>query len=143
MSRLTHNDLPALRSSRDAYRDLIGAANNLKANETDVGMLIAYATVLDQLQADFDRCGRALSKLERIGSGGEALRVVAGCRAGSPADKGHGCPASSAAGAAREASKTRDITPPDNPLLFALKMKDLPGGDNPINTQSASAVERP
>lgn len=54
-----------LRSIREALRGLIAAANNLKSQETDLSNLVAYATVLDDLQGQFDRVGRKLSKLER------------------------------------------------------------------------------
>lgn len=54
-----------LRSIREALRGMIAAANNLKSQETDLSNLVAYATVLDDLQGQFDRVGRKLSKLER------------------------------------------------------------------------------
>lgn len=54
-----------LRSIREALRGLIAAANNLKSQQTDLLNLVAYATVLDDLQGQFDRVGRKLSKLER------------------------------------------------------------------------------
>lgn len=54
-----------LRSIREALRGLIAAANNLKSQQTDLPNLVAYATVLDDLQGQFDRVGRKLSKLER------------------------------------------------------------------------------
>lgn len=65
MSQLRKADLPTLRSVRSALAGMIEAANRFKAAETDLGMLVAYATVLDDLQGQFDSVGRQLSKLER------------------------------------------------------------------------------
>lgn len=64
MSKYTHSDLPMLRSLRDAYRWAIDEANRQKAVENDIGMLMAYCCVIDELQGHFDRVGRALDRLE-------------------------------------------------------------------------------
>lgn len=60
------SDLPALRAVRDAYRAMLAEANRQKASETDVGMLLAYCTVIDQLHESFDRAGRQIARLERL-----------------------------------------------------------------------------
>ncbi len=65
MRNLTVQDLPILRRLRDAYRQMIEAANAAKQEENDVGMLMAYASVLDELQGKFDGVGKQLSRLER------------------------------------------------------------------------------
>lgn len=65
MQNPSFTDLPMLGSIREALRGMIAAANNLKSQETDLSNLVAYATVLDDLQGQFDRVGRKLSKLER------------------------------------------------------------------------------
>lgn len=143
----THDDLPVLRSVRDACRRMLDAANKLKADESDIGMLIAYCSVIDYLQAEFDRVGRVLDRLEKMPAQGEAQRAGAGCRGGTPAIKGQGCPALPFAGSASGSSINagdavpagHDITPPDNPLFFASQRKELQGRDNPLDTQIAAA----
>lgn len=64
MSTLRKSDLPTLHSIRAALRGMMDAANRLKEQENDLGMLVAYATVLDDLRGQFDSVGRQLSKLE-------------------------------------------------------------------------------
>ena len=62
----------------------------------------------------------------------------------SPAVKGQGCPASgpgalppaSAVGPATMPLQSRDITIPENPLLFAFGMQELPPGETPVNNQN-------
>jgi hypothetical protein len=44
---------------------MIDTANAAKQEENDVGMLMAYASVLDELQGKFDGVGKQLSRLER------------------------------------------------------------------------------
>ena len=65
MSRPTPSDLPALRAFLQAHAALIAEANRQKALESDVDMLLAYCSVIDQLQEAFDRLTRQISRLER------------------------------------------------------------------------------
>jgi hypothetical protein len=145
----THDDLPVLRSVRDATRRMLDAANKLKADESDIGMLIAYCSVIDYLQAEFDRVGRVLDRLEKTTAQGEAQRAGAGCRDGIPAMKGQGCPALPFAGSASRTSICAgdaipaggDITPLDNPLLAGLDNRRLTPSDNPLHTHKTHAGE--
>ena len=63
--KLDHSDMPIVRSVRDAYRALIAEANRQKRIEDDPAILLAYATVLDDLHGKFDHLGKQLSRLER------------------------------------------------------------------------------
>lgn len=63
--KLTAEHLPMLRSLREAHLEMIESANRLKRNENDVGMLLAYGHVTDQLQATADKLARDLSRIER------------------------------------------------------------------------------
>ena len=141
-----------LRDLRDALRRMMDAANRLKAAETDVGMLMAYAGVLDDLQGKFEHVGRRLTQIERTvapaTSGGGSVPVPGappdgGGGGGAPVDIGPRMARSAvSAGADRAPSAARDITPTGNPLFFAPQRKDLQGFDNPSDTQFASAGER-
>lgn len=96
-----------LRAARDAYRVLLAECNRQKASEHDLGMLLAYATVQDDLQASFDRLGRQLQRIENSGAGR------------SPADKGQGWPASAAAGGpSREARQGVQAPCPQTAVPF-------------------------
>lgn len=65
MSRVdTHADLPVLRGLRAAYRRILHAANACKAETSDLGELLALATIIDDTQAKFEAVGRRLSRLE-------------------------------------------------------------------------------
>ena len=79
MSRYTHDDMPALRSVRETLRRMMDTLNGFKAEESELGMLIAMASVGDQLQAEFDAAGRALDRLERTAPGaGQSPASTAG-----------------------------------------------------------------
>lgn len=64
-SKLAASDIPMLRRLREAHLQLIESANRFKREESDVGMLMAYAQVLDQLHDTSQKIGRDLSRLER------------------------------------------------------------------------------
>jgi hypothetical protein len=142
-----------LRAVRDALRAMIAQANRLKALEADLVMLLAYATVLDDLQRQFDGVGRTLSKLERThapatAGGGTAPNGCAppagGGGGGAPVDKGPRMARSFiGAGAPIPDVQSADIIPPDNPLFLASKPKELRGLGNPADTQFASEGQRP
>lgn len=65
MRNPTHGDMPLLRGLRDMYRVMISAANDAKSKETDIGMLLGFAGILDELQGKFDTVGKQLARLER------------------------------------------------------------------------------
>jgi hypothetical protein len=134
MSRVyTSGDLPVLRGLRDAYRQILHAANVCKAQCNDLGELLAFATIVDDTQTKFDAVGRHLARLERSSGAGR-----------SPAHKGHGCPASapgaqppvSAVGPAAKESDAADITTHASPLCAAQMRQGLPVGETSPHTQS-------
>lgn len=63
--KLTADQMPMLRTLREVHLQMIDTANKLKRDESDIGMLLAYGTVIDQLHDTADRLGRDLSRLER------------------------------------------------------------------------------
>jgi hypothetical protein len=118
MSRYTHDDMPALRSMRETLRRMIDALNGFKAEETELSMLVAMASVGDELQSEYDAAGRALDRLEKTapGAGRSPARGVAPSmppvgRAPLPAAKGPAI-----ATALRAASKSATSSPPAKPL---------------------------
>lgn len=65
MRKLNSNHLPMLRSLREVHLKMIDNANRLKGEESDIGMLMAYGHVVDQLHETSDKIARDLSRLER------------------------------------------------------------------------------
>jgi len=58
-------DAPMLRSYRVALRQVIKAVNDNKASENDLGMLMAYGALLDDLETRLDRVERDIRRHDR------------------------------------------------------------------------------
>ncbi len=114
-----HGDLDSLRSLRGAFRQLINACNKEKRRETDLGMLIAFSAVLDELHARFDYYGAELDRLEASIPG--AGRSPASRAAASIPRVSRGAPLPAARGPAiaeafRCMPESQQPSPPANPL---------------------------
>lgn len=66
MSRLSRSDLPMLHELRHAYSGMIDHANQIKSASNDVGQLLAFASVLDQLETERERVQRNIQKLRKL-----------------------------------------------------------------------------
>jgi hypothetical protein len=65
----TPNDLPWLRTAREAYRGLIARGEALRATEDDLGSSVAASLVLDELHAAFHAYGVLLTRVEKLRPG--------------------------------------------------------------------------
>lgn len=65
MRKLTRDDLPWLIALRDAYKKILQAANEEKKGESDIGMLIAFATIIDETNEKLDRTRKDIARLDR------------------------------------------------------------------------------
>ena len=64
-ARLKHSDMPSLRAIRECLRNMHTQVRTWRSQEKDPAMLIAYSSVIQQLQHDFDMAGQYLKQLER------------------------------------------------------------------------------
>jgi hypothetical protein len=131
-----------------AYDGMLVTLECMRSEAVELDELLAIASVSDQITASRRHYAARLRKMQQAEdaawqSHGVLPSTAAGCRAGSPAVKGHGCPALPVAGSAPRnpnragdaAPVQVDIIPPDNPLFCARSRKELPGLNNPVDTQ--------
>ena len=137
MRRYTHDDMPSLRALRETLRLMIDKLNRLKADESDLGMLVAMATVGDDLHAQYEASGRVLDRLEKTAPGaGRSPASSAGTsmrprRASSPcAAKGPVI-----ADALRAALERGSVPRPADPLFSRPSGQVLPAERPAIQTQ--------
>lgn len=133
MSRYTHADMPSLRALRETLRAMIASLNALKARETDLTMLVAMASIGEDLQGQYDAAGRALDRLEKTVPGaGRSPATAAGRsmrlrRAPSSVAKGFAL-----SFALRAALERGSVPPPADPLFSGPSGQLLPA-DCPVN----------
>ena len=58
-------DMPILRELRDCYRRMLAALQELRAEETEAGSLLAFDVIQRELNGKFEACGQVLATLER------------------------------------------------------------------------------
>ena len=63
--RLRPSDMPKLRALRDAFRTLANSAREHREREGNPAMLLAYSTVIEQLDEDLKTAGVLIARLER------------------------------------------------------------------------------
>jgi hypothetical protein len=65
MRKFTARDIPTIRATRDAYREILERVEEVRGDTRDVGKLVGFALIKADIQDKFETLGRHLTRLER------------------------------------------------------------------------------
>lgn len=132
-------------SGRADFRDALAAffQQRINAQALEAGVTAASACAYPELPpglhwptvADARRAADLIPAPSSPSDACPGVGLGPGCRGGTPAAMGHGCPALDlpAVGPAPASVSGADITLPADPLFLGRPMQELLGGDNPAN----------